>query len=104
MKGKHIKSGIKFFVIASSEKGYAYELIPYSGKYFKYDKKKGIGVPLLIELYKHFIGNGHHITFDNYYSNIDSFSFLYNNKFGFTCTFTKTRKFFPENIKNKKYE
>ena len=100
MKEKHKKFGIKFFAMASSDKGYVYEFIPYSGKNFNYDKKNGIGASILIEMCKKLTGNNQHITFDNYYANIDSFSFLYNNKFDFTCTFTKTRKSFPEDIRN----
>ena len=37
---------------------------------------------------KHFIENRHHITFNNHY------------EFKFTCTFTKIRKSFPEEIRN----
>ena len=43
MEGKHKKFGLKFFDMASSDKGYVYESILYSGKNFNYYKKKGIG-------------------------------------------------------------
>ena len=94
MKEKNILFGIKFFALTSSDKGYVYEFIPYSGKNFNYDKKKGIGESILIEMCKKLIGNYHHITFDNYYANINSFSFLYNNKFDFTCNTLKQENLF----------
>ena len=55
--------------MTSSDKGYVNKLIPYSGKYFKYDKKKGINISLLIEMCRHFVGNRHHKIIYNYYSN-----------------------------------
>ena len=61
---------------------------------------KGIEASILIEICKKLIRNNHLIAFDNYYANIDSFSFLFNNKFDFTCTFNKTIKSFPKDIRN----
>ena len=36
-----------------------------------------------------------HFTFDNYYSNIYSFYYLYKNNIDFTCTFNQNKKGFP---------
>lgn len=47
MKDKHLKFGMKFFTKSSSDNGYVYHILPYSGKSFKYNKNIGIG-PLLL--------------------------------------------------------
>ena len=39
-KNKHKKFGIKIFSKASSFTGYCYQMIPYSGKGFLYNKKR----------------------------------------------------------------
>ena len=36
-----------------------------------------------------------HFTFDNYYSNIYSFDYLYKNNIDFTCIFYQNKKGFP---------
>ena len=66
IKRKTLKILNKIFEMASYDKDYVYKFIPYSGKYFKYDIKKGIGASLLIEMYKHLKGIRHHMTFDSY--------------------------------------
>ena len=100
LKDKHKKYGIKFFSKASSNNGYIYHTIPYTGKEFEYDKKIGIGTCIIIEMAKGHENKSFHFTFDNYYSNIYSFYYLYKNNIDFTCTFNQNKKGFPNKIKN----
>ena len=49
---------------------------------------------------KGYESKGFHFTFDNYYSNMHSISYLVKNNIFFACTFSKKRKDLTEEIKN----
>ena len=68
MKNKHRKFGMKFFTKSSSDNGYIYHILPYSGKPFKYNKNIGIVPSIIIEFTKEYKNKSFHFTFDNFYS------------------------------------
>lgn len=74
-------------------------MIQYSEKKYQYNKSICIGTSFLIELLKELSNENIHITFDNFYCNIDSITFLNKNNINFTGTFTKTIKSFPKEIR-----
>ena len=78
--------------MSSADSGYYYKIIPYTGKKFKYDKNMGLGASIIIEMTKGHESEGFHFTFDNYYANMHSISYLVKNNIFFTCTFSKKRK------------
>ena len=116
-KAKHKRHGIKLFSKASSDKGYCYHMLLYTGKSFNYDKTCGIGTTIIKKLtqgheYKennitkeNNVNNDnkeniYHFTFDSFFSNLHTFNFLENNKINFTCTFALNKKAIPKKIKN----
>jgi len=99
IKDKHSRFGIKSFCKASANTGYCYKIIPYNGKNFKYNKNIGIGASIIIEMTKDHESKGFHFTFDIYYSNMNSISYLVKNNIFFTFTFSRNRKAIPEEIK-----
>ena len=55
MKDKHHKFGIKFFTKSSSDNGYIYHILSYSGKSFNHNKNIGIRLYIIIKFKKNFI-------------------------------------------------
>ena len=104
-KAKHKRHGIKLFSKASSDKGYCYHMLLYTGKSFNYDKTCGIGTTIIKKLTQGHESNDnkeniYHFTFDSFFSNLHTFNFLENNKINFTCTFALNKKAIPKKIKN----
>lgn len=102
IKDKKKKCGVKFFSKSSSFSGYVYELIPYTGKNFEYDKDKGLGPSVLINFAKVHAFNDTHFTFDNYYASTEVLLFLEEHKIKYTCTLNPLRKCFPNEIRETK--
>lgn len=100
MKDKKKKFGIKFFAEASSIKGYIFELVPYTGKTFEYDKKRGLGTSVLLGFAKKHINENIHITFDNFYSSMEVIKYCHENNIKFTCTWNQKRKCFPNLLRS----
>lgn len=99
MKDKHKKFGIKFFTKSNSSNGYVYDLLPYTGKGFDYNKEYGLGASVLIKMIKGHEKKNFHFCFDNFYANVHSIIALYRNEIDFTCTFSKNRKGFHQELK-----
>lgn len=99
IKDKHKKMGIKFFAKASADRGYMYQIIPYSGKGFIYDENIGMGASIVKTLTEGHEHKGYHFTLDSYYSNLYSFKYLYDHGIDFTATFIKDRKAMPEKVR-----
>ena len=100
MKDKHRKIGMKFFTKSSSDNGYVYQILPYSGKSFKYNKNIGIGPSIIIEFTKEHKNKSFHFTSDNFHSNPYIFLFLEKNSIDFICIFSRNRKGIPKIINN----
>lgn len=99
MKDKHKRFGIKLFSKAAADRGYCYHMLLYTGKNFEYDKKWGIGPTVIKELTKDQLNQNYHFTFDNYFSNLYTFSHMEQNKLQFTCTFSVYKSAIPDKIK-----
>ena len=55
-------------------------MIPYSGKGFLYNKKKGLGVSVVEMLTREHKNTNIHFTMDNYFINIFTVLYYFNNK------------------------
>ena len=95
IKDKPKNFGIKFFAIFSNDKGYIYELVPYSGKRISYEKYLGLGGSIVKNLIKNIKNKNNVLCFDNFYYNLSLFNYLSRSNFGFFCTFQKNRIGFP---------
>ena len=101
LKDKKKQTGIKFFAKSSASKGYVYNLVPYTGKDFRFNQNIGIGASVLCDFAKPHIGTDVHITFDNFYTTMYVINFLNRNNIKFTATLNNKRKCFPSEIKTK---
>ena len=98
-KDKRNKFGIKFFTKASSLKHYVYELLPYTGKTFEYNKSIGIGAHVLEYFIKPHKNKNTHFTFDNYYGTMKGIELCSKSNINFTCTWSQNKKGFPTFLK-----
>ena len=74
IKDKPKNFGIKFFAIFSNDKGYIYELVPYSGKRISYEKYLGLGGSVVKNLIQNIKNKNHVLCFENFYSNLSLFN------------------------------
>jgi len=98
MKMKKRKWGIKFFTICESFSGYVYELLPYTGKEFNYNKSKGIGPSVIDILIKNKLElpPNTHLSFDSFYTSMDHIAEMNRQGIKFTATFLPNRKGFED--------
>lgn len=52
IRNKRKRWGIKFFAKANALSGYIYDIVPYTGEKFLYDKSLGIAPSVLLEFVK----------------------------------------------------
>ena len=79
IKDKHSRFGIKSFCKAFADTKYGCKIIPCAGKNFGCDKNIGIGASIIKEMTKGHESKGFNFTFDNYYTNMYSISYLVKN-------------------------
>jgi len=96
MKLKHRKWGIKFFSLCDSFSSYTYNLIPYTGRDFNYNKSKGIGSSIISEFCKLNLPEDSHLSFDSFYTTKQEIELLDKRNIFFTGTFIPNKKGFEE--------
>lgn len=102
---KRKRSGIKFFTKSNAVDGYVYEMIPYSGRDFIYDKQAGQGPSVLTRLLKAHKRDkstsleNSHVSFDNFYSSMPIIKYCQDNNIDFTCTWNNHRKTLPKMLR-----
>ena len=87
---------IKFLTKASSDKGYVYHLLTYTGKNFVSDWIKGVGATIIDKFSEENKNKIFQFIFDSYYSNLYSIKWFYDYNINFTCISNKNRKSFPD--------
>ena len=105
MPQKHVKVGLKVFVVAESSTGYCLNFEIYTGK--KSDQIDfGLGKTdmVVVELLKDITRRGHNLYVDNYYTCVPLFVYL--QKQGILCcgTMHSNRKHFPHGLLSKGVE
>lgn len=99
MPMKPIKRGFKIWVCACSETGYVLNFDVYTGKKTDQTREYGLGGRVVLDLAAPFLGIGHCIYFDNFFSSIDLVHHLLEET-TFTCsTIRSTRYEYPSQMK-----
>lgn len=98
MPMKPIKRGFKIWVCACSETGYMLSFDVYTGKKSDQTREYGLGGRVVLDLTTPFLGIGHCIYFDNFFSSIDLVHHLLEET-TFTCsTIRSTRDEYPTDM------
>jgi len=103
IKGKPIKWGIKFWVLADSSNAYVVDFNIYSGKAAGREiSAHGLGYDVVRKLMGDYKNQGYHLFVDNFYTSMTLAKHLFQQRTLFTGTILENRKDFPASLKNGK--
>ena len=98
---KPTKFGIKVFVNSEAKTGYVLSFDIYTGKVVSRDKSTSVCHSVVVmHLLESYLGKGHWVFMDNYYSSPKLFAELYTKNTYATGTVRQIRKQFPESLKS----
>ena len=99
---KPVKWGLKEYILCESDSSFVLRKIPYVGKYTTDVADGRLTTEQIVHdlLPNRYHNKGHIVYMDNYYSSVKLFRELMENKIGACGTINKTRKGFPEELKN----
>ena len=94
---KRTRFGIKLFIICDCETGYILDFIVYTGKCTEIvsTEEYGVSGAVVQTLMQKYLGQGHTLWVDNWYTSPSLFNFLHSNKVNSCGTVRKTRKGMP---------
>ena len=99
---KRHKFGMKFFVLCDCKSGFVQDLILYTGKDTQIGETDNFGVSgvVVLELLEPYLGRGHTLYIDNWYTSPLLAEELLKHDTGVCGTVKTNRKHMPENEKN----
>lgn len=101
---KSAKFGIKYYEMCESTTGYVYNFFIYVGKSTVFDGdiiNYPFATKVILQLSKFILNQGYRITMDNFFSSIQLFELLIENKTDCLGTMRLNRKGIPDLIRNK---
>ena len=98
MPKKPTKFGIKVWVNSESKTGYVLAFQVYTGAVVDKSSDKGLAHRVVMDLMQRYLGKGHKLFVDNFYTSIPLFSDLLNHGTFAAGTMVSNRKHFPQDL------